>query len=164
MDTADLNGKRIVVVEDDYLLATDICRQLRDLGATVLGPAPTPFYAEQLIGKRHIHAAILDIGLHGVPVFSVADMLKSRGVPILFATSYERDALPPRFREANLLEKPLDRAKLVSNLVEMTRRPAVPLPELKPILSGSSAHDAPAMQFARALARRLQPATAAVRH
>ena len=53
-EATDLNGKRIVVVEDDYLLANDICRELRELGATVLGPAPTPFYATQLIGRRKI--------------------------------------------------------------------------------------------------------------
>ena len=51
-ERTELNGKRIVVVEDDYLLANDICRELRDLGATVLGPAPTPFYAKHLIGRK----------------------------------------------------------------------------------------------------------------
>ena len=74
-EAADLNGKRIVVVEDDFLLATDICRELRELGATVLGPAPTPFYAAQLIGRRRIDAAVLDVRLHGTTVFEVADML-----------------------------------------------------------------------------------------
>ena len=63
-ETGDLNGKRIVVVEDDFVLATDICRTLRELGATVLGPAPTPFYAMHLIGGKKIDAAVLDVRLH----------------------------------------------------------------------------------------------------
>lgn len=127
-EPAELNGKRIVVVEDDYLLATDICRELRELGATVLGPAPTPFYASQLIGDRKIDAAVLDVRLHGTTVFEVADMLSSRGVPILFATAYDKKAMPVRFRGVNLLEKPLDRRKLLSEIVAMTKRPvSVPL-------------------------------------
>ena len=83
-DTQDLNGKRIIVVEDDYLLATDLCRELRNLGATVLGPAPTPFYAMQLVGRKKIDAAVLDVRLHGTTVFEVAEMLQERGIPIMF--------------------------------------------------------------------------------
>ena len=51
----DLNGKRILVAEDDYFLATDICRDLRELGATVLGPAPTSFYALSLLGRLGVY-------------------------------------------------------------------------------------------------------------
>jgi DNA-binding response OmpR family regulator len=154
-ETADLNGKRIVVVEDDYLLATDICRELRELGATVLGPAPTPFYAVQLIGRRKIDAAVLDVRLHGTTVFDVADLLKSQGVPILFATAYNRKALPARFRQASLLEKPLDRKKLVSEIVAMTRRPAVTLASISPFPAPLAPREAPAQTFARALSRKL---------
>ncbi len=156
-DVADLNGKRIVVVEDDFLLATDICRELRDLGATVLGPAPTPFYATQLIGRRKIDAAVLDIRLHGTNVFGVADLLQNQGVPILFATAYDRHALPARFRDASLLEKPLDRKKLVSEIVAMIRRPATRLSSAMPAPAVAPARQAPAQNFARALARTLRP-------
>jgi CheY-like chemotaxis protein len=155
-DLTDLNGKRIVVVEDDYLLATDICRELRDLGATVLGPAPTPFYATQLIGRRKIDAAVLDVRLHGTDVFSVADLLQGQGVPILFATAYDRKALPQRFQKFSLLEKPLDRKKLISEIVAMTKRPTVRIPSIvqwHPI----SPQQTPTQGFARALARTLVP-------
>jgi two-component SAPR family response regulator len=120
----DLTGKRILVVEDDYLLAKDVCAQLRDLGATVLGPAPTPFYANQLIGppgKLRVHAAVLDVHLHGTTVFEFADELLERSVPILFATAYQRKAIPPRFNNVPLLEKPLDRDKLVGCVVKLVR-------------------------------------------
>jgi DNA-binding response OmpR family regulator len=152
-EPAELNGKRIVVVEDDYLLATDICRELRELGATVLGPAPTPFYATQLIGERKIDAAVLDVRLHGTTVFEVADMLNSRGVPILFATAYDRKDMPVRFRGANLLEKPLDRHKLLSEILAMTRRPpAVPSP-VQPVAIAVDRPRSNAQIFAHALAR-----------
>src|SRR5690606_2804350 len=122
-ETAELNGKRIVVVEDDFLLATDICRELRNLGATVLGPAPTPFYATQLISRRKVDAAILDVLLHGTTVFEVADLLRDQGVPFLFTTAYDRRGIPSRFRETRLLEKPLDRKRLLSEIVAMTTQP-----------------------------------------
>lgn len=158
-DIADLNGKRIVVVEDDYLLATDICRELRDLGATVLGPAPTPFYAAQLIGRRKIDAAVLDVRLHGADVFGVADLLHEQGVPILFATAYDRKALPRRFQDSSLLEKPLDRKKLISEIVAMTRRPAVRMASVAQRHVPPPPQQAPTQAFARALARSLAPAT-----
>lgn len=152
-DTADLNGKRIVVVEDDFVLATDICRTLRDLGATVLGPAPTPYYAMHLIGRKKIDAAVLDVRLHGATVFEVADMLRDQGVPIIFATGSDRKSMPNRFQEAPILEKPFDRKKLVSELHAVTRRPVVrPANPLSTIVP-STQREAPAQIFARALAR-----------
>lgn len=155
-NSPDLNGKRIVVVEDDFLLATDICRDLRDPGATVLGPAPTPFYAMHLIGGKKIDAAVLDVRLHGATVFEVADMLQDQGVPILFATSYERKSLPARFQHMPILEKPLDRQKLVAEVCALTRQPAMPtnkVTKLPPLLM---IPEAPVQAFARALARGLQ--------
>ncbi|WP_108396139.1 response regulator [Devosia submarina] len=152
-EAADLNGKRIVVVEDDFVLATDICRSLRDLGATVLGPAPTPFYAMHLIGRKKIDAAVLDVRLHGTTVFEVADMLRDQGVPIIFATASDRKSMPNRFRESPLLEKPFDRKKLVNEIHAVTRRPVVrPTSPLRTILP-STQREAPAQMFARALAR-----------
>lgn len=152
-DRVDLNGKRIVVVEDDFVLATDICRTLRDLGATVLGPAPTPYYAMHLIGRKKIDAAVLDVRLHGATVFEVADMLRDQGVPIIFATATDRASMPGRFQEMPLLEKPFDRKKLVSEIQAMTRRPlarpALPTHSLPPLTQ----REAPAQIFARALAR-----------
>jgi DNA-binding response OmpR family regulator len=157
-ETTDLNGKRIVVVEDDYLLATDMCRILRDHGATVLGPAPTPFYAMHLIGRKKIDAAVLDIWLHGTTVFEVADKLREQGVPIIFATGGDRSMLPGRFQDTPWLSKPFDRKKLVSELHAMTRRPAArpPMP-IRSAPAGATL-EAPVQIFARALARSMRPA------
>ena len=151
---AELNGKRIVVVEDDYLLASDICRELRELGATVLGPAPTPFYATQLIGRRKIDAAVLDVQLHGTTVFDVADLLSNRGVPILFATAYDRAALPSRFRQSSMLGKPLDRRRLISEIIAMTRRP-VAVASQPELVAASEPPRSTAQFFAKSLARAL---------
>lgn len=152
----DLNGKRIVVVEDDYLLATDICRNLRDLGATVLGPAPTPFYAMHLIGSKKVDAAVLDVRLHGTTVFEVADVLQDQGVPFLFATAFERKALPERFQHVPILEKPLDRQKLLAEVYSLIRHPAVPVDRVPRQSPLPVIPEAPLRAFARALARGLQ--------
>lgn len=155
-EAADLNGKRIVVVEDDYMLATDICRTLRDHGATVLGPAPTPFYAMHLIGRKKIDAAVLDIRLHGTNVFEVADKLREQGVPIIFATGLDRNTIPGRFQDLPMLTKPFDRQRLVHEIQAMTRRPvARPVSQARPIFA-SATTEAPVQTFARALARSLQ--------
>jgi len=159
-DIPDLNGKRIVVVEDDYVLAADICRELRNLGATVLGPAPTPFYAMHLIGRKKIDAAVLDVRLHGTTVFEVADILQDQGVPILFATASDEEAIPGRFRNAPLLSKPLDRKKLVAAICNLARRPAAQIVSIPRPIAAVSDNEAPAQLFARALGRSFHPVRA----
>jgi len=132
---ATLLGKRVLVVEDDYLLATDICRALNDLGATVLGPAPTPFYALNLLGRRGVDTAVLDIRLHNSDVFEVADELMRRGVPMIFATAYGAAAIPIRFQDVPRLDKPLDHAKLlqmVQVLAHTEREPSPVIVEAEP--------------------------------
>lgn len=147
----DLTGMRIVVVEDDTVLANAICRDLREVGATVLGPAPTPFYATQLIGRRKIDAAVLDLYLHGEAVFGVADLLLEQGVAILFLTSYEGEPIPARFRGCSVMAKPVEAEKLIGEIVATTQRPKAP--KIAASMPAILSRQAPMQTFARALAR-----------
>jgi CheY-like chemotaxis protein len=149
-----LEGKRIVVVEDDALLALDITEQLRAAGATVLGPAPTAHYAMQLIGpgKRRLDGAVLDIALHGKTVYELADVLIEREVPFLFATAQDRKAIPGRFQNAPVLNKPISPAKLAQTVIEMVRRPR-PAPVALPVPQPTI--EEPVKVFARVVARTL---------
>lgn len=104
----DITGKRILIVEDDFRLADALCADLRRRGAVVVGPAPTPFYAMQLLGRRGVDGAVLDVRLHGTTVFGLADELCRRGTPILFATAQGDDVMPERFRERPRIAKPYD--------------------------------------------------------
>jgi two-component SAPR family response regulator len=151
-----LDGKRIIVVEDDAILARDMAEQLREIGATVLGPAPTAFYALQLIGpeRRKLDAAVLDTHLHGATVYEFADVLKDRGVPFLFATGYDRSAIPSRFHDAPLLQKPLGPSALEKALTEMVYRP-VPQRVQTPLPPVTFSNEPAEALFARALARTL---------
>lgn len=112
----ELTGRRILVVEDDHYLADELCQRLRKEGAVVLGPAPTPYYATHLLGRRGVDAAVLDVWLHGAPVFDLADDLVRRGTPIVFATAYAEEELPARFRALPRIIKPYDQAKVLEAL------------------------------------------------
>lgn len=104
----DIAGKCVLVVEDDYVLAREVCNDLKSHGALVLGPAPTVHYAHLIIGRRRLDGAILDIKLFGEEVYELVDVLKARGVPIVFATAYQPDQIDERYRSIDVLPKPLD--------------------------------------------------------
>lgn len=115
---APLLGTRILVVEDDFLLATELCQNLSDLGATVLGPAPTPFYALSMLSRRGVDVAVLDIRLHGATVFEVADELMARNTPIVFATASSAEEVPGIYRGFPLLQKPFTARSLYLELTK----------------------------------------------
>ena len=152
-----LSGKRIVVAEDDYLLATTVCRDLEEQGATVLGPAPTPFYAMQLIGpdgRRKIDAAVLDVHLHGLTVYEVAEVLQDRGVPFIFTTGFEKTFMPTRFDSIPVVQKPTGSTGIAQALSKLLSKPQaahslqrLPVPPLS--------YEPPVVHFARALARQI---------
>lgn len=104
----DLAGCRILVAEDEYLIADDIREALTDAGVEVLGPVATVEEAASLIAADpRIDAALLDINLRGTQIFAVADTLLERGVPFVFVTGYDRWAIPERFNDTPRLEKPI---------------------------------------------------------
>jgi len=102
-----LHGSRILIVEDEYLLADDLSETLVEAGAEVLGPIASIEDATAFIaGEAVIDAAVLDVNLRGDMVFPVADALRARGIPFAFATGYDKWALPERFADAPRVEKP----------------------------------------------------------
>ena len=104
-----LSGRHILVAEDEYMIAMDLRRDLRAEGAVVIGPAPSVEKALDIIeGEPRVDAALLDINLAGEPVFPLADLLRERGVPLLFATGYDMDAIPKKFADVPCCVKPLN--------------------------------------------------------
>lgn len=102
-------GARLLLVEDEFVLALGLSDVLEDLGAQVLGPVSTVAGALELISKiPEIDAAVLDINLGDDVVFPVADALVGRGVPFLFVSGYDAASLPARFRSAAFCQKPFD--------------------------------------------------------
>jgi CheY-like chemotaxis protein len=88
--TANLEGRHILVVEDDYLVAQVLVDLLEDAGAEVIGPIGWIDEAIALIedGSQKLDGAVLDINLHGKKSYPVADALAARSVGFVFATGY----------------------------------------------------------------------------
>lgn len=108
MTDRSLSACRILVVEDEYMLANELHLVLEEAGALVLGPAGSVAAALRCVDSAStIDGAILDVNLGGEMVFPVADHLAARGVPFLFASGYDRSIFPPRFADAPRCGKPL---------------------------------------------------------
>jgi CheY-like chemotaxis protein len=103
-----LEGCRVLVVEDEYMLARDLSQSLEDAGACVLGPLRSVDDALKLLrGEQDVDGAVLDLNLCGQLVFPVADALAIRGVPFVFATGYNREIVPERYGHVKRCEKPV---------------------------------------------------------
>ncbi|MGI4794609.1 MAG: response regulator [Janthinobacterium lividum] len=101
-----LAGLRILVVEDDMMIALHVEEALRDFGCIVIGPVGRLDVALQLASVEVFDAAILDVTIRGGQVFPVAERLMSRGIPFVFASGYGDWALPDAFRNQPRLTKP----------------------------------------------------------
>lgn len=110
-----LEGKRILVVEDEFLLADEIVEWLALRGAEPVGPAATLPQGLRLIEEAPaIDCAVLDINLAGTMVFPLALELRRRGIPLLFASAYAQDIpFPDDLKTAPRLKKPFSEAQLI---------------------------------------------------
>ena len=90
---------------------------LADFGCSVVGPVPSLSEAMSLAKEAAIDAAVLDVNLGGDPIFPVADALKARGVPFVFASGYGRGGLSDAHRDAPVLQKPFRQADLERALI-----------------------------------------------
>jgi len=110
------NGKKILVVEDEYFLADEVRRKLIVLGVTVIGPVASVNEAMYLIDTTEIDAAILDVHLGDEFVFPVAERLDKLEVPFVFATGYDPSFIPKQFTGFSLCEKPTELQKIARAL------------------------------------------------
>ena len=106
-DKALLQDRRVLIVEDQYLIADEMRRAVSALGGTVVGPCATLQDALNTVEYSTPDLAILDINLRGEEVFELAEELSRREIPFIFATGYEGWSIPERFRDRPRLEKPV---------------------------------------------------------
>lgn len=110
-----LAGKRILFLEDEPIVAMSVEDMLSELGATVIGPAGSIAAALKLIEKESIDAALLDVNIRGERSDPVAEALKARDIPIVFATGYGEsgwEAAP----ETPVIDKPYTQAQIARAL------------------------------------------------
>lgn len=109
---AVVHGLRILVVEDELLVALSLEAALQQFGCEVVGPISRVGDAEKMARSAPLDGAILDVNLRGHPVFPVADALAARGIPFIFATGYGAEAAPLSAYGAPRLDKPYDETAL----------------------------------------------------
>jgi CheY-like chemotaxis protein len=123
---ADKRAPRILLAEDELLVATDLVGMLLELGCEVAGPVATVAEVARLAGEEPLDCALLDVNLRGEPVFSAVPALQAREIPMVLSSGYHSpERLPQEFQRLPILVKPYDRAELAALL-----RAACGLPDL----------------------------------
>lgn len=111
---------KILVVEDDALIAMELEERLQELGYEVLGPAATLEAAEQVLAGARPDLALLDANLGGVSSVPIGVKLHGMGVPLAFCTGYDQiKNAPPELANAPILTKPISDADLVAGLKKL---------------------------------------------
>ena len=120
-----LDGVHILIVEDNFNIAVGMARLFKARGVEVVGPAATIPEALALIatGER-IDGAVLDINLRGKLVYPVVDALRSKGVPMVFMTGYDDEAVSPAYRDIRCLRKPVAIERVIDAIAASTTNTA----------------------------------------
>jgi CheY-like chemotaxis protein len=113
---------RVLVVEDEMLVAMNIEDMLLDLGHEVAGLASRLEPALSLAAEGEFDIAMLDVNLAGQPSFPVADVLIRRGIPFLFATGYGAKGIAEPYRDRLVLQKPFRARDLGEALGQLEAR------------------------------------------
>ena len=113
-----LSGLRVLLVEDEAMVAMMIEDMLCELGCAVVGPASRVASALELLARETVDAAVLDVNVAGELVFPVADVLAAAGTPFVFSTGYGLAGLDARHAARPVLQKPYGRERLFAALAE----------------------------------------------
>lgn len=117
-----LQGRRVLVVEDEYMLADELAQALSTAGAVVMGPAPSIERALFLVNSTDlIDAAVVDVNLRGEPVYKIVDRLLERGIVVIFASGYDQSRLGSPYNTLPFLEKPVDALAILEALCSALR-------------------------------------------
>ena len=107
-------GNRIMIVEDEALVAMALREALDELGFSVLGPFNRISEAMIALRNNRIDAAVLDVNLGGELIYPLADVLAADHVPFVFITGYGAEEIEPRYARVPVLQKPIEATALKS--------------------------------------------------
>ena len=123
MANSTLRDRRILVVEDEYLIAMNLQDGLENAGSVVLGPVPSVEKAiKKIESEPHIDAAVLDVNLGGALAYPDADLLVARKIPFVFTSGYEDNVLRSRYSGVKNCPKPYLFQAIEEALVEAMSR------------------------------------------
>ena len=118
-----LDGLRVLIVEDELVIAMELEDLLRRLGCSVVEAAPTLKRALRAAERQQADVAVLDVNLHGEPVTPVAEALLEQGVPFVLVTGYGRERLPAgALQQVPCLRKPVNCQQIAGALCEVVSR------------------------------------------
>lgn len=117
-----LNQLRVLIVEDDYLIAENVAEVLREVGIYVVGPVGKFQEACQIVQDTPLDCAVLDINIVGGTAFPLIDVLIQSNVPVLLMTGYDQEELPVKYRSLPLIQKPLLQGDVVGAFKKLFER------------------------------------------
>jgi len=115
-------AKRVLIVEDEFLVAMLLEDLLTEMGHQVIGTFAQVDEAMKFANQADVNFAILDINLAGATSFPVAEILRRRGIPFLFASGYGSTGLTSPFENELTLQKPYEPAELERAIAEASAR------------------------------------------
>jgi CheY-like chemotaxis protein len=115
---------RILILEDEVLIAMDVRETLEREGFEVVGPFDRVLPAMVAVAGIPIDGAILDVAIGEDQAYEVAEALSAANIPFIWATAYERAELPPQFRAQPCLQKPFDTIELTNTLRQALSNPS----------------------------------------
>ena len=121
---AETSAPRVLVLEDEPLIAWDLQEVLERLGFEVVGPVSTCEAALELIWSKDIDAAILDLLIGDGTCEVVANELSLSGIPCAFASSFDSHPLHGRFPVAPIITKPADEGRIAAAVATLVQSPA----------------------------------------
>ncbi|WP_125256963.1 response regulator [Brevundimonas fluminis] len=113
-----LTGRRVLIVEDESLVAMLLETMLEDLGCVAVGPASSVDEGLRLAKEDGVDVALLDVNVAGTQVFPVAEALEAKGVPLVFSTGYGEGGLPEHWRGRPTVQKPFTEAVIRDALMK----------------------------------------------
>jgi DNA-binding response OmpR family regulator len=117
----ELAGMRVLVVEDEMLVALLVEDYLKEHGCVVVGPASTIAEALRIASSQPLHAAVMDVNVAGEKAYPVAEMLDRLGIPFLFVSGYGQSAVPDDRPAWRVCAKPFKGEDMVRMLATQIR-------------------------------------------
>jgi DNA-binding response OmpR family regulator len=117
-------GLRVLIVEDEVLLAFMLQDMLAEWGCAVVGPAGRVARALSLAGSETLDGAILDVNLAGTEVYPVARALAARQIPFIFVSGFAARRLPTEWRNRPILQKPFQPRDLAESMARVFAQPS----------------------------------------
>jgi CheY-like chemotaxis protein len=115
-------GWRVLIVEDEAVIAGLIETILGEAGYSIVGPVATLERALATIARERLDAALLDVRINGHDAYAVADVLMGRGIPFIFVSGFTRKQMPPGYRHCAYIAKPFTPDAILALLEEVVGR------------------------------------------